>query len=167
MARNSMKIGFAIGGVREIATLLRRLPEPLRQKVIPTLMGRVGREVAVLARARAPVDTGALRRSITWVVRKGRGKDRLAYVVVGPDSSYYKSGKRIKEREAGAARPKNYAHLVEYGTTTSCAHPFLRPAFVSKGKDLPRIGAESIAAGVKKEVQRLRRRAAKRGIVIV
>jgi HK97 gp10 family phage protein len=163
---NSMKFGFALGGFKEIDSLLRQLPAPLREKVIPALMGDVGKEIVAAARAFAPRRTGALKRSITWVVRKGRGKDKSAYVVVGPDKRFYKSGKRLNRREDGADRPAKYAHLVEYGTATTAGKPFLRPAFMSKRREMAQIAAAGIAAGIKKEVARLRRKGAKRGITI-
>jgi HK97 gp10 family phage protein len=174
MARNSMRFGFALGGWVEVRNLLAQLPEPLRNEVIPAMMGDVGREVVLAARSFAPVRSGALRRSITFVVRRvggggtrGKGKKaRGAYAVIGPDKSYYAQGKRLKHREAGADRPAHYAHLVEFGTGTAAAHPFLRPAFISRRRQVAQICAAGLAGGIQKAVARMRKRAAKRGIKI-
>jgi HK97 gp10 family phage protein len=59
-------------------------------------------QVAAVAREKAPVDTGALRDSITVVEAEGNSRDVIADV--------------------------RYANFVEFGTSDTEPEPFLRPA---------------------------------------
>ena len=70
------------------------------------------------AKSNAPVDTGALKKSISKekVVRKGK----LYSIAVT-------AGGRIRNPKTGAL--VNYAQYPEYGTSTSPAQPYLRPAY--------------------------------------
>ncbi len=67
-------------------------------------MDELAEAIADTAKSLAPVDTGALRESIEWI-------------------------KEGDERFIGAGVP--YAAYVEYGTSTTQARPFLRPAVLA------------------------------------
>lgn len=69
---------------------------------------KAGQEVEKDAKSLAPVDTGALRDSISTNA-EGDGRFALMTVEVGPTV--------------------DYARLVEYGTSDTSPQPFMRPAF--------------------------------------
>lgn len=83
---------------------------------------RAGAKLVLQAvRATVPVDSGALRQSLSSKVDTVRG-DTTAYGIVGPRSKFIKAvGGRNKI-------PAKYAHLVERG---KFARPFLAPAWQS------------------------------------
>lgn len=70
------------------------------------------------AKKNAPVDTGAL-------VRSGRVRK-------------LKSGSKVTFGGASSPRYVDYAHLVEYGSMNQPARYFLRRAFKSEAKNLPK-----------------------------
>lgn len=83
---------------------LPRITASLRPK-LEAIIERTAEKVAEDARARAPVQSGALRDAI-HVEDKG---DLTVHVVAGDNTAFY-------------------GHMVEYGTSHSPAHPFLIPA---------------------------------------
>lgn len=100
---------------KEFADLLNALPGAVGDRVIPKALGAAAKPIASGVKARAPRKSGALKNSITSVVRKY--SDGGAIAVIGPDRDYFQGGKRVKagEDRRGADRPANYAHLVEDG----------------------------------------------------
>lgn len=96
----SDKAGVTVEGDDELAATLRRAADEIGE---PTkALDDAGRLVEQRARDAAPVDTGALARSIT-ATREG------VAVLVGPNVGVY-------------------AAVQEYGSATTPAHPYLRPA---------------------------------------
>ena len=69
------------------------------------------------AKSLAPVETGALRTAIQTFSTKSRKRGRVN-VGVRVNPKYTK----------GERKPSKYAHLVEFGTRTAPANPFLRKA---------------------------------------
>lgn len=77
--------------------------------------------VARAARKKVPVRYGWLKKSIKSAAARS-----------GMNARVYVDGKSHEEPRAktktGTVRPANYAHLVEFGTSTAQPQPFLRPA---------------------------------------
>lgn len=105
-------------GLNEELERLRQAPERLRKKVLEVLEERA-EAVRADAASRAPVRTGALRRSIRKQVSEKTlvAKVYADYPETGEDSK--------KGRKKGR---KYYAFAVEYGTKRMAAKPFLYPA---------------------------------------
>lgn len=84
------------------------------------------------ARQRAPVRTGALRKSLGKKVKTYR-RSRVTVGIVGVRFNYEKSvkGKGGKKKKI---IPRNYGHLVEKGSRGKPGKPFLRPALQAKFK---------------------------------
>jgi HK97 gp10 family phage protein len=83
-----------------------------------------GHVIANFARNEVPEKTGKLKASIRVVRLKGDPKQNIRVY----------AGSRKKE---GSDKGAYYAHMVENGTATAAAHPFLRPALRrSKGEIL-------------------------------
>lgn len=111
---NTMRIGFRLDNFKELQAMLANLPAVTQQKVIGVALESAAVPIERAARKLAPKRTGALRASITHVLRKYPKK---TMVIIGPDKDYYEGGKRVKKGESrlGKDRPANYAHLIEFG----------------------------------------------------
>lgn len=81
-------------------------------------LDEVGQFVVEQARNRAPVGTGRLRDSITYIVEVKDGRPRAV---------------------VGAPKREFYAIYQELGTKSQPAHPFLRPAVYENAKEIVRI----------------------------
>jgi HK97 gp10 family phage protein len=92
------------------------------------------------ARARAPVDTGEMKRDIMMKREKdARGAETTGAVY----SVFVRSGKksRMAGKKRNVDRDSYYWKFVEFGTANSPAQPFLRPAFeANKGTAIEAIG---------------------------
>lgn len=113
---NSMRIGVTLSGFKEATALLRSLPAAVESRVLASAIAVAARPIVNAAKAKAPVRTGALKKSITAVVRR-YPRTGTVMAVIGPDTGYYSGGKKLKKlgNAKGADRPANYAHLVEFG----------------------------------------------------
>lgn len=116
MARNSMRIGFELTNFKETVKLLDGIESAVKARVMGVAMARAARPIINAAKAKAPVRSGALKRSITVAIRE-YPKDGKVVALIGPDKDYYAGGKKLKKGadRRGADRPANYAHLVEFG----------------------------------------------------
>ena len=108
----------------DLAALQRRLaaiPQAVKNAVKPALE-RSGAELVGTMRELAPVETGALRDSITATPA---GETTPAYSQPGGSEVVPENTVRVT---AGNAEVR-YPHLVEHGTAEAPAHPFFFPAF--------------------------------------
>ena len=106
-------------------------------------------------RLKANKRTGQLWRSIGKKSKSYASKG-LVWVGVGP-----RDGFAIDTEEFGRVNPVNYAHLVELGTQTVAAQPFLRPALDSKAAEVKQIRGVKLWAGIKREAEKARRKGGK------
>lgn len=81
-------------------------------------LDEVGRFVVEQAKGLAPVGTGRLRDSITYIIEVKDGRPRCV---------------------VGAPKREFYAIYQELGTKSQPAHPFLRPAVYQNAKEIIRI----------------------------
>lgn len=109
---NTMRIGFTLSNFDEVTKGLRALPAKIEANVIGHALQDAARPIFSRAKSLAAHRTGALRKSITSVLRSYPGKKM---VIIGPDKDYYEGGKKTK---GGTDRPANYAHLIEFGHKT-------------------------------------------------
>ena len=147
-----MDLKYKISGLDGIAKTMAELPRSVERKLAIASL-RVGGQIIIdAAKILAPVGSGprykypfrgkrrrpgALRRSITQRAKRGA----VPTMQVG-----------IRK---GAAP---HAHMVEFGTSTMAAKPFLRPALDSnKGKVIRETG-QALGPAIEKEAARLRRR---------
>lgn len=102
-----MTVSFTVTGLAELVSDLRAAPGRVGQKVAAGVR-KSAADVEAGAKARAPVDTGNLRNSITTSV-EGDGRSGAVTATVGPTA--------------------NYGGYVEYGTSRMGPQPYLGPAF--------------------------------------
>jgi HK97 gp10 family phage protein len=138
MAKNSMTIGFELSNFQELRAMLRDLPPSVESRVMGDAVAVAAKPIIAAAKARAPSDTGALRRSITAVVKRYPKAGKIM-AIIGPDKAFYGGGKRVKQGQSkkGKDRPSKYAHLVEFGhysgTATGRKGGFAKGTSIRKG----------------------------------
>lgn len=127
---------------RQLAQLAAGLPEPVVHQALRDGVQLIADEAQRLA----PVDTGALRDSISVTDDRdgdlyGRpGVENGISVFVGP----------VGSTEDGDVA---YAKYVEFGTTRHGAQPFMRPAIESRRHDAGRVTIAALEAAVRKAIQ--------------
>lgn len=111
-----------ISGIEAIQRKFEALTPKVRKKLLRSSMTKGARIVAAEAKARVPVDTGALRKSIKVA---GLAGGRGAGLVARGGGKAAPVGKRVIATE-------RYAHIIEQGRKGAEAKPFLRPALDAK-----------------------------------
>lgn len=182
MARNTAFLRQPLTGLAGISEVLRVLPQDVQREIMATALDTAARPIERHAKrfAESSVDTGALKDSITHVVRTYRG-GLTSVALIGPGKGAYRGGARLKKGDSfnKADKPHNYAHLVEFGhrivapkagttirkkTATVlagfvAARPFMRPAVVAGQAET----GETLAAGMAKGIEKTRARLVKAG----
>lgn len=119
-----MRFGFTLSNFKEMREMLVGLPPAVESRVMGIAVAKAARYIVAAAKERAPVRTGALRKSIIAVVRRYPRRG-IVMALIGPDKNYYggPGARRLKAGDdaSGANRPKNYAHLVEFGHYTGAS----------------------------------------------
>lgn len=134
-----------IRGGKELDRLLRELGPRTAARVGDNALRSAGRAIVRLARDRVPVDTGALRDSMTVQAdRRGRTETKRSV--------------KIGFRKPVSSR----AHLVEFGTVKMRARPFMTPAMEEGRDDALRAIRETLARGLAREAERMARRGYRR-----
>lgn len=162
---NRMAKGVVVTGVKEIDRRLRRLEPRVGKKVIRQAIRKALRPVLAAAKANAPVESGALRRSIK--IRAVKSKLRRKGVVgldVRVDRKTFRreSSKAAKssagDKPAGGGPESDgdwYAAVVEFGDSTHAGHPFMGPAYASAGPATREIAMKLIRDGVEHQARLL------------
>ena len=107
-----------------VSARLLAIPEKLRQAVEREALGEANKLAVGRLRENAPSETGALKKSLVYDIRKYKGGNVLAGII-GANNDYVgtvsrnKSGKKVFNRGDSPRmnrRPAKYFHLVELGT---------------------------------------------------
>ena len=134
------------------------MADPLGKVVMdPNLLANLN---AVAPRVKTAVMRPAFRKGAAVVARAAKKKVpvRFGWLKKSIKSSAAKSGLNAKvyvdnkshtepraNTKTGTVRPANYAHLVEFGTSTAQPHPFMRPALAeTKAAAMAKITAEAV-----------------------
>jgi HK97 gp10 family phage protein len=115
-------------GFKELAEALKKLGPKVAKNGLRRATSAGAAIVRNDARARAPVDTGEMKRDIMMKrARDVKGGDTTGaqYIV------YVRSGKksRLAGKKRDIQRDSYYWKFIEFGTAKMAAKPFLRPAF--------------------------------------
>jgi HK97 gp10 family phage protein len=146
-------------GAGDLEKLLRQLPDRVAKNVT---FGAVRASARVIQRAarenlvsNPSVDTGALVAAIKVSTRR-RSRKAPAVAAVGVDkliATVVRKGRRSKKPMK--INPRNYAHLVEFGTEHSAAEPFMRPAIDQHGEQALVALLDNAAKGIEREARKL------------
>jgi HK97 gp10 family phage protein len=122
---------MGLRGAQELERALLALPDRVAKKHTFAALRTAARMVQTAARQNVinngSVDTGGLVAAIKISDRK-KSRKGPAVVAVGVENRAY-TAKRKGKSEPEKINPKNYAHLVEFGTEKMPAQPFMRSAF--------------------------------------
>lgn len=113
---------FKIIGGKALDKALKQLGPKFEKRIAKGAIRAGARVIAKQAKANAPKESGALKRSIQVVTRKTKGAD-VAVVT------------RHKKKDIKQGKGTAYAHIIEFGSKYIPARPFLRPALDSKAKE--------------------------------
>ncbi len=122
-----------VQGLRELQARLAKLPEKVEQKILKQATLKAAENVANVARAKAPVDTGLLVSEIGVKNRLSKRNRTIgAQVSVGKPAFYarflefgHRMGKRVR---GGGKKYRELVALVNNARPFVPARPFLRPA---------------------------------------
>jgi HK97 gp10 family phage protein len=138
---SDFSIQVRVTGLEELKANLKRMPIKMVKQVLRPAVRAAAKPITVEARRKIDqqglIRTGALRRSIGVKVKTFR--NRAVWAGVGP-----RRGFNVQYRGKNVD-PRRYSHLLEKGTISQKATPFLRPAtdntrgeqfseFVKKGR---------------------------------
>ena len=121
-----MELKVSFEGLNELKKAFDLLPQRVGVKASSKAVREGAKVIQEAARAKVPVDTGNLKRSISIkVLNKKRDALQVA-ALIGPGTGYFsKRGKNAGKR----VNDGFYGFFVEYGTKRSKATPFMRPAY--------------------------------------
>jgi hypothetical protein len=129
-----VNVNVGVRGLPELLRELQRLGEAAQGRVSRNGSMAMARTAARLARDRAPVRTGALKRSIK--ARRGRGP-----LLRGQAVSFANASAR-------------HAHIIEYGRAGVPARSFLRAAIDEGGAEIRAKLIENLTNGLRRELAR-------------
>jgi HK97 gp10 family phage protein len=146
---------LTIRGNRELGIALERLPKRVFARVMRPAVNAALTPINKAAKRKAPKETGALQASLGKKVRQFPATG-TTWGAVGPrdDPKFRRPDPTHPNRPR---RPIFYAHIVEAGTRTQAAQPFLRPALDEQGDAALHILYTKTAAGIEREAARLGR----------
>jgi len=145
----AVTLNLKISGTRRVMKAFRTLSGGRQRKAIRTALAKAATPMVREVKRNAPVQTGALKRSIG---RKTETRGQLIRLRLGPKADYVGPGNR---------RPVRYAHLVELGhggPGPAPAKPFMRPALQAKREEVKQIFSREFAAAVLRIAAQQRRR---------
>lgn len=143
-------ISADVVGEKELMRKFGELDRRIQSRSLGRALKAGGKPVQQAARATAPVDTGAMKRSITLRRAKRQKRGVVAYTVFAKGSKIAKiSGTtRVKGKSSGY-----YPAYLEYGTKRMQKRPWLGPAFDSRisvvKSEIARVLKEEIEAASK------------------
>jgi len=143
-------------GFKELAEALKQLGPRVAKNTLRRAVSAGAVTVRNEARARAPVDTGEMKKDI----QVKREKDQRDGPLAARYSVFVRSGKksRLSGKSRNIQKDSFYWKFIELGTSKMAAQPFLVPAFESRKEDAVRIIGEKIDEGIQKAAQELANR---------
>lgn len=170
-------VGTIVLGLKEVVDVLNTLPDKIANRAVKRALYSGGGVIRDNARGRVPIRTGALRKSIVVEGSKAPARNQLAVKVTIARKAFRMFEGQITVRKkkpgdrayrVGDIYPRNYAHLVEWGTKPhalgrgskrkyaivgmqtgpwhpgSAPKPYLRPAFEAAREEAVRVIADRL-----------------------
>ena len=152
-----MMISFKMDGFDRLEKALSKLPKELRDGVERTALRAGAKPIETKAKSGAPVTSGLLRSSIGVVVKKiksGKLAGTLSARVgarTGFGETQMVNGQPVKKDTV------KYAGIVEYGTATMPARPFMRSAVESSRTEVMTGLAKGYESGMKRIIKKIKK----------
>lgn len=116
----------------EVKIISNKIPDVLRDlgRNTEDALYRIGEDVANKAKSDAPIDTGALKQSISVTTRSKSNFDSnvSAAKAMAREGTGFASKTNPPENAVDVHAPTHYAAYQELGTRLNAAHPYLVPA---------------------------------------
>lgn len=132
----------SIVGLKHLELAFAALPARVQKKVLGPALREAAKLFLAEAKARAPVKSGLLQRSLIIRASK-RSRSRISFGV------FFKNVEKLVKYAGG--KRYFYPFAVEYGHVRAPAHPFLRTAFDATKDQAARLASQLIAAGIERE----------------
>jgi len=144
-----------------IRNRLQALPTHIQDKVVVGATRAGAKVIADDAKARVPVRTGLLRKSIAPVKKSKRytKQGHVSYLVTARKKTKFRVAGRIGNQavQIRATGYAFYAHMVEFGTVKMPPRPFMRPAFEGSAQKSIDAFKEYATRRTDREIENLRR----------
>lgn len=146
------KVIFKMAGLRELGENIAKMNAQMQRKIIKSAVTAGARVIVQDARRRAPVKTGALRRSIESL--RDKEFSRLGYEVRAVSvfkvpGVYANTKENVRKGRAGKTYlqdgPTFYWKFNELGTVRQPAKPFIQPALSENIGKITQVMANKIA----------------------
>lgn len=147
------------GDIQNAIKAAQSLGNDMAEKVVRKSVANLLKRTERIAKAKAPVDSGLLRKSIKSRVIRGRREPGVIYGRLGLDSGVVETDSQGRRR-----RPAKYGVPVHQGHITASgqhipARPFMRQAVDTLGSSL---GANDLSEEIIKEVEKTVKRVSKK-----
>jgi HK97 gp10 family phage protein len=138
-------------GFKELDAMLTELPKRVVTNILRRSLRRAARPIRDLARAKAPVKTGLVRRSITILsVRLDRDGLVVAKIGIRRPKVRVRAPRAVKglagKTKMRVINDPYYGRFLEFGTVKMRAQPFLRPALDVAGPESVNILRDAVGA---------------------
>ncbi len=112
----------------DLLKALKQFPQNIQKNVIKGAVRAGCKPIVQEAKKNVPKETGNLKKSIGVVARRSKDKSKIKFAVT---PRRHKKLPKIpyKELKKKGKLGGYYAHMIEFGTSTIPAQPFMRPAF--------------------------------------
>lgn len=121
-----MDLQVSIEGLDDLKKAFDQLPGKVGVKASSKAVREGAKVIQKAARAKVPVDTGNLKKSISVKILNQKRDALEVAALIGPGAGYFsKRGKNAGKR----VNDGFYGFFVEYGTKDTKPQPFMRPAF--------------------------------------
>lgn len=130
---------------RDPTKALDGLKKAVQNKIVRRAIRSASAPVKKAIKQQSPKESGALKKSIANKMRTTKG-GAVVYNVLGPKRKY------SMEFKGKIRKPEKYARLVEKGTKSAAAHPFMEQALENSQRQYFADVTEKIVDGLKEEL---------------
>ena len=143
-------VTMKIGGLRELQAKLQQMAPNVARNGLRAATSAGAALIRDEAKARAPVDTGEMKRDIQMKRDRESATYRAVYSV------YVRAGKksRLSGKARGVDKDSYYWRFVEFGTCKMAARPFMRPAFEAQKEAAVEAIRDKLAQRIAEEAAR-------------
>jgi len=143
-------VTMKIEGLRELQAKLQQMAPNVARNGLRAATSAGAALIRDEAKARAPVDTGEMKRDIQMKRDRESATYRAVYSV------YVRAGKksRLSGKARGVDKDSYYWRFVEFGTCKMAARPFMRPAFEAQKEAAVEAIRDKLAQRIAEEAAR-------------
>jgi HK97 gp10 family phage protein len=159
-----MMISMKVEGLRELNKALQELPLQVRGRPLRSATQKAAAVIRNEARAKAPVDTGLLKREIIATRSRrqsGEGRETFSIMVKQLTKKYADTkANRRKGRVGKKFKTEGLAYywrFIEFGTSKMAARPFLRKAFETKQREAVEVLRKELGDAIQKQARKIRK----------